>query len=496
MFSPISDAAARRTLALLPLGALAAAAYVAAVLFLLLSVDRGDPTALLLCVTALLAGYPAGLTLLSARTAMRLGIGLRLVAVFAFPLLSDDIFRFLWDGELWLAGLHPLEAVPESLAGLGGEHAAFAKTHTGLLAAMNSPGYFTVYPPLAQGLFAVAAALSRDAYWGSVVLKAVLFAGELGVLALLTRLSPYRSGRAAAAYALHPLPIVELIGNAHAEGLALLGVLAALYALRCGTASSRGGWNRGGGIGHLVVAGSALALGVLAKLVPLILTPALGLTVLCRRGDRVVGERVVGDRSSQQPRGRAWDWRGLLIAAATVTIVILGGFAVFLAGADVRGFGESLDLYFRTFEFNGSLYAFARAVGYWYRGWNWIAVVGPGLSLVGATGILAVAGYRAWRGLDLAETLLWCTALYLACATTVHPWYFAYLIGLGALTRFRWPYLLGITGFLSYLAYAQAPVAVPVWVLTCEYLPPAALAVWELRRPREWRAARGSILAR
>ena len=177
---------------------------------------------------------------------------------------------------------------------------------------------------------------------------------------------------------------------------------------------------------------------------------------------------------------RTWDWSTALAFCVLLLGIVSLLLGAFIFSAHATGFGESLDLYFRTFEFNGSLYPIAAYLGSVYKGWNWIAVIGPALSLLSLTSIIALAAYRQWRGLDLAETLLWCFAIYLLCATTVHPWYFVYLIGLGSLTRYRWPMVLGVTGFLSYAAYGQVPVVVPVWALVLEYGPVLGWMAWEL----------------
>ena len=41
-----------------------------------------------------------------------LGILLRIALVFAFPLLSDDVYRFIWDGNLVTAGENPFAQLP------------------------------------------------------------------------------------------------------------------------------------------------------------------------------------------------------------------------------------------------------------------------------------------------------------------------------------------------------------------------------------------------
>jgi len=69
-----------------------------------------------------------------------LAILLRIALVFAFPNLSDDIYRFLWDGHLWLAGENPFNHLPSWYAAQG----EWLPGHSmDLYKALNSPEYYT-----------------------------------------------------------------------------------------------------------------------------------------------------------------------------------------------------------------------------------------------------------------------------------------------------------------------------------------------------------------
>ena len=384
--------------------------------------------------------------------ALAAGVGMRLCTLAAAPQLSDDFYRFLWDGELWLAGYHPLAFVPAEAP------SAFAKTHARLLAEMNSPGYFTVYPPLAQLVFAAAAWLTDALRTGAAFLQASMLAAEVGVLALLHQLDRSPGQRGLVAYALLPLPIVECVGNAHFESLAVFGLLYAILQLRRAYASSAGSW---------------LGVGFLAKLLPALGGPAL-LAALWRRR-----------AADTAARERRWAELGrFLLGAALVAVAGLVLFALPLLREPglLAGFGDSLDLYFRRFEFNGSAYAVARELGIAVKGWNWIAVVGPSLALLSLATVVTLAAQVARGRLPLAEALLWSFGAYLLFATTVHPWYAVYCAALAPLTRYRWPYALAFAIILSYAAYGYDPVALPAWLTVLEYVPVLALAAWEARR--------------
>ena len=89
------------------------------------------------------------------------GVGLlcRFLLLFGMPNLSDDIYRFIWDGRLILNGVNPFTALPASFLEAnppldGIDQALFDQ--------LNSPDYFTIYPPLAQGSFALSVSLFFD----------------------------------------------------------------------------------------------------------------------------------------------------------------------------------------------------------------------------------------------------------------------------------------------------------------------------------------------
>ena len=324
MFSPFTETDARRFLALSAVGGLLVLVYAASVSYLLYGVDRSQTPSLLLAVALSVPGYFIASQVFGHRGTFALGLVLRVAAVFAFPLLSDDVYRFLWDGALWWEGIHPLASTPEALALSSAEGSAFAKTYPALLTSMNSPGYFTVYPPGSQFIFFISGWLASYPYWAIVLLKTCLLLGEVALYRQLQRANawPQRQHRRLALYWLSPLVIVEICGNAHFEGLALLGVVAALYAWRkTGVGLARQGsytltsklkangthivdYNLqvGPGLIHahhaevpirpslkgVLTPTLALSAAVLVKLVPFVAAPAFALAALWRRSKQPV----------------------------------------------------------------------------------------------------------------------------------------------------------------------------------------------------------------
>ncbi len=380
-----------------------------------------------------------------------LALLLRLLLVPAFPQLSDDIYRFVWDGRLWLNGINPFAHTPDYYHGLAAPPPGLDDA---LYQRLNSPAYFTVYPPVAQAIFAVACWLSPNSVYGSaVVMKAILLLADMGmitVLPALLRHFGHPPGRSLW-YLLNPLLIVETAGNLHFEGLMVFFLALALWLLL----QRKWAWSAW-----------SMALSIATKLLPL-----LFLVFFVRR----------------------LGWRRSLAYFGGVGVLLLLLFAPLLGDAFVQGFGSSLDLYFRRFEFNASVYYLLRWVGYQLVGYNAIAVIGP---LLGLATFIGIIGMAAWDGLrnpwpgriaeGLAHWSLAAITLYLALTTTVHPWYLALPLFWSVFTPFRYPVLWSGLAVLTYANYMGATYHEHLWLVALEYIAVAAFGGWELltKKPR------------
>lgn len=392
--------------------------------------------------------------LLRTRLPLRWGLGaalaFRLLWLPAEPALSDDVYRFHWDGLLVAHDVNPFRFRPDELIADGGR-AAFPDAATRavvlpelqqLYRQLNSPHYYSVYPPVCQAIFGAAAGLFPHSAGGFATgLRLAIVAAEAGSAWLLLALLPaggLARGRALR-YLLHPLVIIELTGNLHFEALALSFVLLALWLLH------RQQWAR---------SAVALGLGVAVKLLPL-----LALPLLVRR---LGGRRFAAYAA---------------VLAATVLVL----FGPFLSLDLVVHIARSLTLYFRSFEFNASAYYLLRAVGYHLTTYNEIARIGPALALAAGLFGLGLA-WREWqpRLRTLPTALLLLLTVYYLLATTVHPWYITPLIALAPLTRFRFPLAWGGLVLLSYSAYRTAAYQESLWLVGLEYACVYAWLGWEL----------------
>lgn len=406
--------------------------------------ERTDTTALLVHYSVLFAGY---LYLLRPQFNERqvyflvlIGVVMRAALLFAFPNLSDDIYRFVWDGRLIVNGLNPFDRLPSDYIREGIQVPGLTAD---LYANLNSPDYFTVYPPVAQGIFWLACYLVPDSVAGSAfVMKIILLAAETGTLILLLRLLKHFELPLSRVliYALNPLIIIEISGNLHFEGLMVFFLMLAFYWLVRG---------------RDMRAVAAMTLSIASKLLPLLFFPLL----IRRMG-----------------------WKRALVFFFLTGLLVLLSFAPLLDTVFVDNFGASLNLYFRQFEFNASVYYLAREIGENYSGQNLIRYIGPALAALTALIVLlkALSERRAsWQTLPVAA--LFAISVHLMFATTVHPWYTALPLVWCLFTRWRYPVVWTALIFLTYAGYGPNGYHEPYPLVALEYAGVLGWLLWETR---------------
>lgn len=394
-------------------------------------------------------------------------LGFRALLLFAMPELSDDFWRYLWDGRLLTHGVNPYAYTPTELL----EAEVYARANLEqLFPQLNSPEFYSVYPPITQLFFAGATFFFPDDVWGSVVmlhgLVLLLEAATIyGLVKLLDALERPRYW--AFVYAFNPLIILELSGNLHTESIMAACLVWAGYFW----AKQRYHWSAVG-----------LGLAVGAKIIPLLMLPMI--------------------------LRRLWLWKGVIYCSIVMGMTV-GLFGVFYDLALLQQTRESMSLYFQHFEFNGSVYYYLRYVlfdEYWklwdYHAYfmhvtpfedalrmDWYYGMRRVLPLVTVAAILWVsAGHPSKR--SFWTTVMWGFVLHLMFSTTVHPWYLVPIVLWSVLTSYRFPLIWsGLIG-LTYISYNGGGFEEQPWVMVVEYGIVFAFLLYE---QQSWRIGKPSI---
>jgi hypothetical protein len=343
------------------------------------------------------------LTLILATAAL-----LRLGALTAPVYLSDDIYRYIWDGRVQAAGINPYRYIPTDT------HLAPLRDAV-VFPNINRNNYApTIYPPVAQMLFLAATRFGETV----PAIKLVLVAVEaIGIGALLLVLRTTGAPRQNIMfYAWHPLPVWEIAGSGHIDAAMVAFVALALAAAVTG----RRAWS-----------GAALAAATLVKFFPLVLVPALWRPFTLNRGD--------------------WQWLSAFAA------VIIAAYLPYVGvGWRVLGF---LPAYLTEENLmSGS--------GFWLLDVINRAVPVPVVAylVVGAAVMAGLAAGALRRSQDARASLLWAMALGIAATVLASPhyaWYFVWLVALLCVAPW-WPaFWLTLTAVLLY----RQPEAghIPLW---------------------------------
>jgi hypothetical protein len=354
---------------------------------------------------------------------------LRFLLIGSCPVLSDDFYRFFFDGQLLKLGINPYEALPVELLASGMiPDNIYWET---LLSEMNSPNYYSVYPPFHQLFFWISTWVGENLFFNILSLRSIIILFEMVNIWLIKeilshlKLPKYRL----AWYAFNPLVIMEVTGNLHLEGLVLTGLLTGLYFYNRQDAKNAAiGWS----------------LAAALKLSPLLTAPVWL---------------------------KAWtktDFRTFALISSLLLILFL---SPIFADGHLMKFYTSFRLYQSNFEFNASIYYVLRSIGTFFLGYNPIGILGPALNLV-AVFLLLWIGLTQKKGdaSGLPAAMVWMYLVFLLLQTTIHPWYLIPALGISVFTT---NYLfIGWSGlvFLSYHAYSDQIYNENLWIVFTEYV--------------------------
>ncbi len=296
------------------------------------------------------------------------GLVFRAILLPLEPSMSDDLYRYLWDGRVQLAGYNPYFYPADS-----GELSHLRDWW--IFPLMNHPHTRTPYPPIAQKIFLISQVIDPNGYLGY---KLLLLGAELLTVYLLINWCRQRmvpEGRILW-YFWHPLPIFELSLDGHIDGFALPLIVSLIIAIRRGS---------------LLLSAALWSCLILLKPFAIWLTPIFALAL--------------------------WgNWRRRAVFFITTGLIGLIIYAPYLT-AGSKTFEQMLN-YARYWYFNGALY---------YIFDSFLPQkLNRTLLLLSTVGVSIVAGLL--RRTKLESRLLIPLGGYFLLSPTLYPWYLIWLI--------------------------------------------------------------------
>ena len=354
----------------------------------------------------------------------------RIIFLVSLPNLSQDFYRFIWDGRLILSGLNPYLQLPKDLILNANFFMPQAKE---LVFAMGelSAKHYSNYPPINQLCFAIAGFFSPNSIIGAVVvLRLIIVSADLGTLYFGQKLlkniglNPNKIYW----YLLNPLVVLELSGNLHFEGVMLFFLVLSIYLLQKNSYK----W-----------AAFFMAISISVKLLPLLLLPIL--------------YKYLGLK------------KAVIFYGLTLFFCFLF-FVPFLSSELIDNYSKTIGLWFTNFEFNASIYYIIRYIGQQIYGYNIIQTVGKIIPII----IILFIFFKAFFSknkteIDLFNTFLIVLSIYFFTATTVHPWYIINLVFLSVFTQFKYPIYWSFVIILSYFAYSNPEFKENFYLMFIEY---------------------------
>ncbi len=395
-------------------------------IFLAYIVNRQQFFELISCFAIAFVGYfyfINELKKLDFNTGFAYAVIIRIVLLLSIPALSDDFYRFLWDGRVLANGLNPYgykpnELLRQHLPGL--DNLLYYK--------LNSPVYFTVYPPLCQLVFYVSALTGQNVLLtGVLTIKIIFLLADIGNIYLLKKLllKANKPVWLVLIYALNPLVIMEFAGNLHFEVLMIFTCLLSLYLL-----FSKRIW----------LSAVFMGFAVCIKLIPLLFIPLLFHSIGFKK--TLIYTLIVG------------------LTTLALFLPLIHDFST------LKNLQSSIALYYGSFEFNGSVYQVLKWYGWRELNYNPIAITSKILLILSFTSYLLVWG--CVKNIYLGIFLL--LAFFNLFAAIVHPWYILPMLAFGLFINTRLAIIWTALITLTYFTYRVYPYQESLFLVAVEYV--------------------------
>jgi hypothetical protein len=361
------------------------------------------------------------------------GVIFRLIFLFTEPNLSQDFYRFIWDGHLVANSINPYLHTPNEMIV---NMTTMIPNANELFDGMGSLSakHYSNYPPLNQFIFGLAALIGGKSMFTSlVVMRSTIILADLGIFYFGRRLlkNLNKSPQLIFWYFLNPLVIIELTGNLHFEGVMLFFFILSIFLLS---------------INKWILAAIIMACSISIKLVPLLFLPLF--------------LRYLG-----------WKKSSVFYILIAVSSLLL--FLPFYTPEFIANYTKTLSLWFSNFEFNASIYNIVKhtAIHFDAKPWEFIKIYGKITPVLTITTVLLFTFLPKKKDLNqVLASMLWVLTLYYFISTTIHPWYSIFLVLLVIFTSYRYAIIWSAAIVLSYFTYSQTDFKENLWLLALEYI--------------------------
>lgn len=147
---------------------------------------------------------------------------LRIAFALKAPELSNDIYRYLWDGIIFNSGINPYAFTPIDIYKSLPEYAE-------IFHKLDHNDFFTIYPPVSQLFFGISAYISKNLV-GMKILLAILDVITCLFIYMLLKFF-HQSTSFGLLYAFNPLVVIEISGSGHIDGLGVFFLAFCMFLL-------------------------------------------------------------------------------------------------------------------------------------------------------------------------------------------------------------------------------------------------------------------------
>lgn len=380
---------------------------------------------------------------------LTVAVAARVVVVITHePSLSDDIWRYVFDGGNLAAGIDPYSVLPQDV--LAGD--PFVENWPGeyaIAARVNNDEMYTIYLPASQIVFLIAARVSETPALdtGNPLASARVFRGVFAgadvliIILLLTGLcAAGRNPWWAALYAWHPLPLAEFAGSGHQDVIGIMFLVAALMAVN---------------LRHLRGWAWMIGLSLAALIKPFVI---------------IIAGYVLRDRSWRE-------WIKAAIIGLAILLTLCAPFLLAHGGEPLVNLWSSVQRFSLKWAHFGSIYepmlwSIEHLAGQWTNDAQEQLARAVCLGLV-----ILIAGTIWWRVRDVWRASRMIFFAMIILSPTVHPWYLLWALVIVPMRPSASVWVASLTLLWSYAAWGYVETddglrwGAPVSVMMLAYTP-------------------------